>query len=128
MTDRPIFDRFLANKPLLRRFAESAVDGIGDLLDAGKREAAVDRATERMSGDPVVVNETSSEPWWQSRIYVGAITLIVGMLIDVTPADLDIVATAAEGVGALVVLIGRSVKNKGPIDWKRPWTLLGIGR
>lgn len=122
--NRPVINRVLANRPLLRVLATEAADAAG--IPAANRQQVEDRVVERLASNPVVTNETNSEPWWQSRIYIGVITAIVGMIWN--QVDPTAVAEIASGAGALVALIGRSLKNKGPIDWKRPWTVLGIGR
>lgn len=36
-------------------------------------EIAVEKAIDEIKNDPVVVNATNSEPWWQSRVVLSAI-------------------------------------------------------
>lgn len=134
--------RILADRPFLRRAAELAVDAAQEAIErrrgraeepltAPERQEAVVAAADAMAADPVVVNETNSEPWWKSRVYVGIAVALAGQAlawfgVETGPADEAFLSELVTTIGGLIALIGRSVKA-GPIVWWKPWTLLGIG-
>lgn len=130
----------LANRPILRRTAELAIQAAQEALQrrrAGaapltpaERTAAVDRTATALATDPVVVNQTNSEPWYRSRVYVGIATVLVGQVIAWLELEADevLISEIVTAVGGIIALIGRSVSNAGPIVWWKPWTIIGIGR
>jgi hypothetical protein len=68
----------------------------------------------------VVINQTNQEPFYQSRVTIGAIMTLIGgtyaLVLDfmdgVPPATDDLTAQATAIVGAAVVLYGRWVAKK----------------
>lgn len=137
----------LANRPVLRRAAELAVEAARDAvagtrrgaprqMTGPERVAAVNAAAARLAADPVVVNETNSEPLPQSRTFVAALAVLL------TSAGMLATQLAAEGgfdweiggpaIGTLLAsvagLVGRVKAGLRPIDWRRPWTIFGLGR
>lgn len=132
-------NRIRRNHPI----AAAAVDVARDIVADPSTSAtvadgpAIAAAVENRVG-PILDNATNQEPWWKSRIWVGLITTGVGLLLT----RLDIQLTTAErtfldqllpylpaGVGMAIAAVGRAVgSRKGPIDWRRPWTIFGIGR
>lgn len=132
----------LANRPVIRNAARAAVEAVAETVRAQRQAPsvigpdAIDAAAERIAAQPVLVNALNAEPWWQSRIKIGTLILAVTMvarwfgyeLPAVSDADMDIIYNVLATFGGGIVGIGRWVSNLKPINWRRPWTLLGIGR
>lgn len=139
----------LANRPVIRDAARAAVEAVVDSVREQRNaprgtppsapvvdSATVQATAERMAAQPVLVNAMNAEPWWQSRIKIGTLVLAVTMvarwagyeLPAVSDADMDIIYNVLATFGGGIVGIGRWVSNLKPINWRRPWTLLGIGR
>jgi len=134
-------NRFKANHPIAAAVVEGVRDAAGNpnnAMTAADVPAVAAAVQDAMARDPVVQNATNQEPWWKSRIWVGIITAAFGVVL----ARLQIQFTANEQalinqvtpyvpqvLGLAIATVGRAVGNrKGPISWKRPWTILGIGR
>lgn len=85
----------------------------------------------RVTADPVLRNEMSAEPWWQSRVALGSIVAAIGVLLPTVlrvfgvEADegailrnLDAIVTLA---GALYALYGRLASGLKPLfSGRRP--------
>lgn len=130
----------LANRPILHRAAELAIDAAQEAIQRRRqgattmtpteRATAVERATEQLASDPVLVNETNNEPWYESRVIVGAITTIIGIVLRFVGVntDEDTMTAVGDGVtafGTLWALIGRLLKNRGPMNWN-PLSWFGL--
>ena len=138
----------LANRPVIRDAARAAVEAVVDSVrdrridgapvsrPAAATDAAVQATAERIASQPVLVNALNAEPWWQSRIKIGTLILAVTMvarwfgyeLPAVSDADMDVIYNVLATFGGGLAGIGRWVSNLKPVNWRRPWTLLGIGR
>lgn len=110
-----------------------AADGIAP--SAGERAAMKDQAAAQIAADPVLQNAMNVEPFWQSRVIVGLATAFAGFALarfdvagDTRNFVLENMPLLLEALGMLVAAVGRTVKGLKPIDWKRPWTIFGIGR
>lgn len=79
----------------------------------------------KVTADPVLRNEISAEPWWQSRVALGSIVAAIGVLlptilrvlgIEASEGDivrhLDAIVTLA---GALYALYGRLATGLKPL-------------
>lgn len=146
LRDRPIIkaarERLAENHPVAAAVAGAVADGLREAqADPASSVERVDAPTVEavaMAVAPIVQNAQNQEPWWKSRIWVGIITAIFGAIL----ARLNIQFTANEqalvnqvtpyvpqALGLAIAAIGRAVGNRqGPIIWRRPWTLFGIGR
>lgn len=134
----------IANRPAVREAAGVLVDVVADRIKArradavppstGERTAMVEQAATQIAASPQLTNALNAEPFWQSRVIVGLTTAFVGFGLDrVEWGDtenfiLTNIGLFLEGFGLLVGAIGRTVKGLAPIDWRKPWTILGIGR
>lgn len=139
----------LANRPVIRATAaaavQAAVSAVREQRNAPRgtpppppvADAATVQATaERIAAQPVLVNALNAEPWWQSRIKIGTLILAVTMvarwfgyeLPAVSDGDMDIIYNVLTTFGGGIAGIGRWARNLPPINWRRPWTILGIGR
>lgn len=137
----------MPNRPVLLDAASRALDAIERIRtrrqNAGDPEVVVSQSdlADELGQDPVAVNNLSAEPLRASRTAVGGglsgagWIVLAGQIVnaiatgDVLAIDADLVAGAVMvGLGSLVTLIGRTKSGLAPINWRRPWTLLGIGR
>jgi hypothetical protein len=143
MARRPIIeaaiDRVRENRPIVAAVVEglrNAAANPNTALTPQDVPAVAAAVEDAIARDPVVQNATNQEPWWQSRIKIGTLILAVTMvarwfgyeLPAVSEADMDIIYNVLATFGGGVVGIGRWVSNLKPVNWRRPWTLLGIGR
>ena len=134
----PIRDRIAANHPIAAAVVEgvrNAAASPGNALRPEDTAAVAAAVTDAMNRDPVVQNATNSEPWYQSRVYVGIIFAAIAMVgrwlgldFEISANDQATIMQALPIVGLAIAAIGRGVKNLPPIRWSRPWTLFGIGR
>lgn len=138
---RPIIERLRKERPVLARAAELAIEAIeerrGQPLAPATRDSVAAEAAVAMASDPVVMNGTNNEPWYQSRIILGLITMTLGFALRVAGADvtaedealiqsaLPIVGEGISALGLLIAAIGRLAKNMKPINWRKPWTIFG---
>jgi hypothetical protein len=134
----------LANRPVIRKAARAAVEAVVDAVrerrqgpvTAAVNEATVTAAAVNIAEQPALVNALNAEPWWESRIKLGTLVLAVTMvarwigveLPAVSDADMEIIYNVLTTFGGGLAAIGRWVSNLKPINWRRPWTLFGIGR
>lgn len=137
---RPIIDAVKARIRENRPIAAAVVDGLTNAVrDQNSSVETVDDATVASvtaAVAPIVANARNEEPWWQSRIKIGTLVIAVTMVarwfgveIPAVPdADMDIIYNVLTTFGGGVVGLGRWLKNRPPISWRRPWTLFGIGR
>lgn len=102
--------------PVVRKSIDQALSGSHvDALDKHELKAEV---TKEVAA--VVVNQTNQEPFYQSRVTIGAIMTLIGgtyaLVLDfmdgVPPATDDLTAQATVIIGAAVVLYGRWVAQK----------------
>jgi hypothetical protein len=130
-------ERFRENHPIAAAVADSvrAADAAGTPPTAEAIQDAIDR-------DPVAQNAANREPLRNSRTFMGNIIAFVGWLLlvlqflngDRTGAEQivlnlpEIAAMVAAIAGHGIGVIGRTVKNLPPINWRRPLTAIGIGR
>lgn len=134
-------NRLAANHPIAAAVAQGVRNAAArpDTATTASDETAVTaEVTAAMAASPVVQNAMNQEPWWKSRIWVGLITSAFGVLL----ARLNVQFTANEqafinqitpyvpqGLGLAIAAVGRAVGGrKGPINWRHPWTILGVGR
>lgn len=125
------------------RLAEEAPrDPAGDVMAPQPTEAEIelvaDRLERRVSEDPVLRSQNDLEPWWQNRIKIGGLITAVGSILQIVGVDvpqrwLDIVLQVGPDLGLVLGLgvagIGQFASDRlAPVDWRRPWTLFGIGR
>lgn len=132
----------LANRPVIRQAARAAVEAVAATVrdqrqaPSGIGPDAVDAAAERIAAQPTLVNAMNAEPWWQSRVKIGTLILAVTMvarwfgyeLPAVSDGDMDIIYNVLTTFGGGIAGIGRWARNLPPINWRKPWTILGIGR
>lgn len=139
----------LANRPVIRATAAAAVQaavsavreqrsaGLATPLPPIEADATTIQATaERIAAQPTLVNAMNAEPWWQSRVKIGTLILGITMvarwfgyeLPAVSDGDMDIIYNVLTTFGGGIAGIGRWARNLPPINWRKPWTLLAIGR
>lgn len=130
----------------LREAAETALD-LFDAVRARRdergagggtlsRDEAIAAAGEALADNPVLQSRLDGEKWWQNRLYVGPLAILAGWLLDLFGLRVTVTPEMIVGAGPVLELLGLAIAGAGaalakslpPIDWKRPWTALGIGR
>jgi hypothetical protein len=114
----------------------AVVAGIADALRSAGVDPAVPLAKdaapsvakdliERLASDPAVVNATNSEPWYQSRVTLGAIGAListaggVGVLVQQGVTDVNAyIGPVTAFVFAGIVLYGRLKGSLAPLGGK----------
>jgi len=134
----PIRERFRANHPIAAAVVAGVAEAArqpGNALRPQDAPAAAAAVQDAIARDPVAQNALNTEPWWQSRIYIGllftALTMVLrwfGVDVEVSTADQATIMQILPVLGLAVATIGRGVKGLAPVDWRRPWTLFGLGR
>ena len=92
-------------------------------VSSGAERAVAQAVTEKIA--PIVVNASNSEPWYQSRVILGALVGIVGSLLGALGIALDeetrqqiivIIPVVISTAGSLYALYGRIVgASKKPL-------------
>lgn len=121
----------LSRRPLVRQLAQIAAERVAERL--GEQPPVVHREIEEtiareIAADPVLINETNNEPWWQSRIFinqmvtgVGAIGMIVNMAFGTAEFDGDALASSIVAViGLIGTLKARFGSASAPARWWNP--------
>ena len=143
MARRPVVEaaveRFRENRPIVAAVVEGLRNAaINPNNTLAERDIPIVAAAvqDAMARDPVVQNATNQEAWWKSRVWVGIITAAFGVVlarlqIQFTPNEQALVNQITPYVpqilGLAIAAVGRSVGNRrGPIQWLKPWTILGI--
>lgn len=103
----------------------AAVSPTNDLTSkdvAPVTETVVNKAVQQIANNPVMVNATNSEPWYQSRVVLGAVTTLlssgfaIGALISVRSTDAELYALPiVTGFGAAFTLYGRLKTGLKPL-------------
>lgn len=87
--------------------------------------------------DPVVRSQMGLEPWWQNRVKVGMYTMGFGMVLKlIKGSETTWWDDNHELITNIIVIFGGGIAAVGEwlskylsgIDWKRPLTIIGIGR
>lgn len=135
-----IRERVRQNHPI----AAAVADGVR--AAAARRDTAVEPADvpavveavqEAIAKNPVAAAQVSAEPWWENRVKVGLYVVGFGAILKLINADAsswweenkDTVTTIVISFGAVIAAIGEWLARwLAGIDWRRPWTLIGIGR
>lgn len=144
LRERPIvaaaIDKLKENRPLAAAIAEGVVAAAGrDDTKVVKADVpkVVEAVQQAMAENPVVRSQQSAEPWYQNRVKVGLYFIGAGALLKMISPDLgewweqneELLTTVIMAFGGVVAAIGEwAAKWLAGIDWKRPWTILGIGR
>lgn len=137
-------DRLQRNRPIVGAVATAVVDGVraaAQREDTNLTEEDVPVVAEQVqraiADNPVARSQTSNEPWWQNRVRVGLAVVGLGALLKIVKPDFgpwwdqnqELITTAVVGLGGGVAAIGEWLAAwLAGIDWRRPWTILGIGR
>jgi hypothetical protein len=143
---RPVVDALAArleeNHPLAGAILQGARNAAArkdtEIVAADAPAVAVAVAA-AIDANPVAMNSANREPWWQSRIKLGlaldvAVIALGGVLrlfgVDWAPTAEDRLAITeiAMVLGTGVATIGRYKSGLAPIDWRRPWTIFGLGK
>ncbi len=83
-------------------------------VDPGNEREVAKAVTEKIA--PIVVNATNNEPWYQSRVILGALVAIVGSILGAFGIVLDddtrnqiivLIPTVISTFGAIYALYGR---------------------
>ena len=118
----------------MNKATQTAVDALKPVIAAATTRAVHDAATGLDAGDAaqithdvarevgsVIVNQTNNEPWWQSRVTLGALLAgaagVAGILGYTFPEDVrgqivDAVIAAGPIIGAAITLYGRWAARK----------------
>lgn len=97
----------------------------------------VDAVQEAIASDPVAAAQMSAEPAWQNRVKVGLYIIGIGAVLKLVNAEAaswweenkETLTTIVMVFGGLIAAIGEWASRwLAGISWRRPWTLLGIGR
>lgn len=148
MARRPIIgaliDRFKQRRPVVGGIVDALTAGLETAADdpeTGLRPADVPRVVatvrEAIAENPVARSQTSNEPWWQNRVKVGLYVVGLGAVLSLIDAgaaswwnqNQDTITTITVIFGGGIAAIGEwAAAWLAGIDWKRPWTILGIGR
>lgn len=154
MARRPVVAA--ATSILLDRAAENH-PRIAAIIERGQQAAVDNPATDTKAVDPAVTsavtaeiapilaNAQNKERWWESRVKVGLLIWLAQFVLGIFGLDLTISVEQQDmlfkvvqafggdangiigGVGLGIAALGRWLKNRPPINWRHPWTLLGIG-
>lgn len=136
----------IASRPAVREAAGVLVDIARDKIkerrrggsvapSTGERATMVNEAAAAIAERPALVNAMNAEPLIQSRVVVGIATSFAGFILarfdvagDTRNFVLENMPLFLEALGMLVAAIGRTVKGLPPINWRKPWSIFGIGR
>ena len=128
-------ERFGRNHPVMAAVV-AGLQGAADDDSSPVTEADVPRLVSAISAaiesSGPAVSQLDAERWWQNRILVGGIIYAVGLIFPDIQLNADQVVAAGpvfEAAGVALAGAGTLLtKWLAPIDWKRPWTIFGIGR
>jgi hypothetical protein len=132
----------LANRPVIRKAARATLEAIVDTVRphriegtpvaAPVTEAMVTAAAVNIEAQPALVNALNAEPWYQSRIKVGLIIMLIGWVagrfgwtIDMTDADRELFTNVIMAFGGGMAGAGRWISNLPPMRWN-PLTWFGL--
>jgi hypothetical protein len=130
----------LANRPVIRKAARAAVEAVVDAVrerrqgpvTAAVNEATVTAAAVNIAESPVLVNALNAEPWYQSRIKVGLIIMLIGWVagrfgwtIDMNDADRELFTNVIMAFGGGMAGVGRWISALPPMRWN-PLTWFGL--
>lgn len=96
-----------------------------------------EEVVEALARDPIVQSQTNAEPWYKNRVKIGLYFVGLGAVIKLLNPDLSVwwvehqetITNIIIASGATVAAIGEWLSHwLAGIDWKRPWTIIGIGR
>ena len=135
-----IRERVRQNHPI----AAAVADGVraaaarrDTAVEAADVPAVVEAVQEAIARDPVAAAQMSAEPAWQNRVKVGLYITGIGALLKLIDADAaswweenkETLTTVIMVFGGLVAAIGEWASQwLDGIEWRRPWTVLGLGR
>lgn len=110
----------------------------GVTLTAGEQAQMATSVATAVVNDPVAQSQTDSEPWYQNRIKVGGLITALATILRTFNFDIDqrwidlalqLGPDVFAGLGLWMAGAGTALAHRlAPIDWRRPWTVLGIGR
>jgi hypothetical protein len=133
----------LANRPVIRKAARAAVEAViqstqeargraAPVVTPAAREATVAATAANIAESPVLVNALNAEPWYQSRIKVGLIIMLIGWVagrfgwtIDMNDADRELFTNVIMAFGGGMAGVGRWISNLPPMRWN-PLTWFGF--
>lgn len=105
--------------------AASANPAVPLSLSPTAQEMVSTAVVDKLAADPVVLNETNSEPWYQSRVTIGALVALVTPLAslllkqqidaDAQRQVVDLIVAAGPVIGAAIALWGRWGRAKAPV-------------
>lgn len=132
-------ERVRANHPLAAAVADgvrAAAERADTALQPADIPAVVEAVQTAIARDPVATSSVNAEPWWQNRVKVGLVIAALGLVLNRMGIDLGLSPEDKELVTTLIVAFGGGLAALGEwlakwlagIDWRRPWTLFGIGR
>lgn len=132
-------ERVRNNHPLAAAVADgvrAAAARSDTALQPADVPAVVEAVQTAIARDPVATAAVNAEPWWQNRVKVGLVIAATGLLLARMGIDLGLSPEDKELVTTLIVAFGGGLAAVGEwlarwlagIDWRRPWTLFGIGR
>lgn len=99
--------------------------------------AVVEAVQTAIAQSPVAAASIGAEPVWQNRVKIGLYVVGIGAALKLINADAaswweennETITTLIMCFGGLVAAIGEwASKWLAGVDWRRPWTLIGIGR
>ena len=88
-------------------------------VPGNERKEIIDQVIDKVA--PVVLNQTNNEPWYQSRVTIGALLAVLSGLLgafgyalpdELRGQILEIVIAAGPVIGGAVALYGRWVAKK----------------
>lgn len=133
-------ERFGVNHPVMAAFVgglqESAERQDTKIVEADLPKIMENVGTAIASSGPAV-SQISGEPWYENRVKVGLYIAGFGMVLKLigidsdwlTPERVDLITNIIIIFGAGIASVGEWLsKYLAGIDWKRPWTIFGIGR
>lgn len=135
-----IRERVRANHPLATALADgvrAAAARADTALQEADIPAVIEAVQTAIASNPTATASVNAERTIENRVRLGLIVVGIGAAVKFVKPELgewfdqniDLITTILIGLGATVAAIGEwSSKWLAGVNWRRPWTLLGIGR
>lgn len=141
LRDRPAIERALDRlddtHPVIAA-ATRAVTGAADRDDTDVTRADVpvimEAVRQAIAEAPTARAEVNVERWWENRYIVSILTMGIGWILNVLNIDLVVTSDLIVEWGPFIQAVAGWIFARAasvtlpPINWWRPWTILGIWR
>lgn len=135
-----VVDAVRENYPLASAIAEGVWQA-ANLPDTNLAKAdipvVVDRVQQAIAKDPVARSVVGAEPFWENRVKIGLYMVGIGAALKLIDTDAaswweenkETLTTIIMVFGGGVAAIGEWMAHwLAGVNWKKPWTLFGLGR